>query len=115
MIKDLTCEAFCYHILVHCGEPDDLAGRAVYVDSPGQRPAVHAGHRGKVVIPVCLQAGRATWPGPRAPPGRKQEQEHKHHERGQQQEWVQVLSEPCLLYTSPSPRDKRQSRMPSSA
>ena len=24
-------------------------------------------------------------------------------------------SEPCLLYTSPSPRDKRQSRMPSSA
>ena len=25
------------------------------------------------------------------------------------------LEEPCLLYTSPSPRDKRQSRMPSSA
>ena len=25
------------------------------------------------------------------------------------------LSEICLLYTSPSPRDKRQSRMPSSA
>ena len=25
------------------------------------------------------------------------------------------MSEPCLLYTSPSPRDKRQSRMPSSA
>ena len=25
------------------------------------------------------------------------------------------LSTPCLLYTSPSPRDKRQSRMPSSA
>ena len=25
------------------------------------------------------------------------------------------LNEPCLLYTSPSPRDKRQSRMPSSA
>ena len=24
-------------------------------------------------------------------------------------------SRPCLLYTSPSPRDKRQSRMPSSA
>ena len=24
-------------------------------------------------------------------------------------------SKPCLLYTSPSPRDKRQSRMPSSA
>ena len=26
-----------------------------------------------------------------------------------------VLGEDCLLYTSPSPRDKRQSRMPSSA
>ena len=26
-----------------------------------------------------------------------------------------VLSLACLLYTSPSPRDKRQSRMPSSA
>ena len=25
------------------------------------------------------------------------------------------LAENCLLYTSPSPRDKRQSRMPSSA
>ena len=25
------------------------------------------------------------------------------------------VSIPCLLYTSPSPRDKRQSRMPSSA
>ena len=28
--------------------------------------------------------------------------------------WVVMLA-PCLLYTSPSPRDKRQSRMPSSA
>ena len=27
----------------------------------------------------------------------------------------QPTSTPCLLYTSPSPRDKRQSRMPSSA
>ena len=26
-----------------------------------------------------------------------------------------MLSKICLLYTSPSPRDKRQSRMPSSA
>ena len=29
--------------------------------------------------------------------------------------YVSVTSRPCLLYTSPSPRDKRQSRMPSSA
>ena len=28
---------------------------------------------------------------------------------------AQALKHPCLLYTSPSPRDKRQSRMPSSA
>ena len=28
---------------------------------------------------------------------------------------VSFPSSPCLLYTSPSPRDKRQSRMPSSA
>ena len=27
----------------------------------------------------------------------------------------ELLPKPCLLYTSPSPRDKRQSRMPSSA
>ena len=26
-----------------------------------------------------------------------------------------IIGKPCLLYTSPSPRDKRQSRMPSSA
>ena len=30
-------------------------------------------------------------------------------------EIISYLSRPCLLYTSPSPRDKRQSRMPSSA
>ena len=29
--------------------------------------------------------------------------------------WAQVMYPVCLLYTSPSPRDKRQSRMPSSA
>ena len=29
-------------------------------------------------------------------------------------EWVELYNA-CLLYTSPSPRDKRQSRMPSSA
>ena len=27
----------------------------------------------------------------------------------------EIIAESCLLYTSPSPRDKRQSRMPSSA
>ena len=32
-----------------------------------------------------------------------------------QQSAADVLSSICLLYTSPSPRDKRQSRMPSSA
>ena len=28
---------------------------------------------------------------------------------------VKAATKSCLLYTSPSPRDKRQSRMPSSA
>ena len=28
---------------------------------------------------------------------------------------IDGLTQACLLYTSPSPRDKRQSRMPSSA
>ena len=28
---------------------------------------------------------------------------------------MKIDEDPCLLYTSPSPRDKRQSRMPSSA
>ena len=36
-----------------------------------------------------------------------------------QTEWAErgtfEAPNPCLLYTSPSPRDKRQSRMPSSA
>ena len=35
---------------------------------------------------------------------------------GEQLLWPLIrTSPPCLLYTSPSPRDKRQSRMPSSA
>ena len=29
--------------------------------------------------------------------------------------WEQALDETCLLYTSPSPRDRQKSRMPSSA
>ena len=31
------------------------------------------------------------------------------------QNWILARLKDCLLYTSPSPRDKRQSRMPSSA
>ena len=31
------------------------------------------------------------------------------------QDWGWEIARTCLLYTSPSPRDKRQSRMPSSA
>ena len=31
------------------------------------------------------------------------------------EEWTLIQLKACLLYTSPSPRDKRQSRMPSSA
>ena len=46
--------------------------------------------------------------------------------RGEADQWVYILSNPtlpnilkigytCLLYTSPSPRDRQKSRMPSSA
>ena len=37
--------------------------------------------------------------------------------KARREEWQREIArlEPCLLYTSPSPRDKRQSRMPSSA
>ena len=37
-----------------------------------------------------------------------------HHSVGSVSDYL-VGNYPCLLYTSPSPRDKRQSRMPSSA
>ena len=35
--------------------------------------------------------------------------------KGMELEVCERSLSPCLLYTSPSPRDKRQSRMPSSA
>ena len=35
--------------------------------------------------------------------------------RGLTNRYRERLAQGCLLYTSPSPRDKRQSRMPSSA
>ena len=37
------------------------------------------------------------------------------HEDGNTVKKEDILAIACLLYTSPSPRDKRQSRMPSSA
>ena len=36
-------------------------------------------------------------------------------DRSASSDFWREICEPCLLYTSPSPRDKRQSRMPSSA
>ena len=43
----------------------------------------------------------------------------KNEKNSLEEDWLfQAILEcyiPCLLYTSPSPRDKRQSRMPSSA
>ena len=51
----------------------------------------------------------------------KQHQEYKaqnlslNMERGQPADANFNLSLPCLLYTSPSPRDRTRSRMPSSA
>ena len=50
-----------------------------------------------------LQIDRATNPGGRSLP-------YEGPDRA-----IDVVDMTCLLYTSPSPRDKRQSRMPSSA
>ena len=36
------------------------------------------------------------------------------HSLDLEEKWIQVTG-PCLLYTSPSPRDRQKSRMPSSA
>ena len=50
------------------------------------------------------------------PEARKGTVEERHVDSPVFGDWrpIQVYR-PCLLYTSPSPRDKRQSRMPSSA
>ena len=40
---------------------------------------------------------------------------YKDYERQRYLKKLEKEYNPCLLYTSPSPRDKRQSRMPSSA
>ena len=40
---------------------------------------------------------------------------HRRYPAGGVGDLIQVTVKSCLLYTSPSPRDKRQSRMPSSA
>ena len=37
------------------------------------------------------------------------------HEPKNRQELLELLRDACLLYTSPSPRDRQKSRMPSSA
>ena len=44
---------------------------------------------------------------------RQQQQQQQQQQQNKQEE--EEEEEDCLLYTSPSPRDKRQSRMPSSA
>ena len=67
------------------------------------------------MIPVCVAAGhRVIAPdligfGKSDKPTNIQDYSYKKH-----MDWMQHFID-CLLYTSPSPRDKRQSRMPSSA
>ena len=73
---------------------------------------------------VCPQLGK--FGTPRALKSRRTRQFYFHHSRGSDAAlWHQqhrprrqdfnAMNRRCLLYTSPSPRDKRQSRMPSSA
>ena len=40
---------------------------------------------------------------------------NNHYQIQSREFWEKIKMTSCLLYTSPSPRDKRQSRMPSSA
>ena len=47
--------------------------------------------------------------------GRRRGSPGAHVEYGPFKSKIKVAYASCLLYTSPSPRDKRQSRMPSSA
>ena len=42
-------------------------------------------------------------------------QKRRHKDKGSLNRYLVLFYNSCLLYTSPSPRDKRQSRMPSSA
>ena len=42
-------------------------------------------------------------------------EEPEHLKKLNKETHLKILNPSCLLYTSPSPRDKRQSRMPSSA
>ena len=42
-------------------------------------------------------------------------QQQQQRQFGQKQELAEQQFESCLLYTSPSPRDRQKSRMPSSA
>ena len=48
-------------------------------------------------------------------PAQKTKTESKGKEAEQQDAGTQPPAQPCLLYTSPSPRDRTRSRMPSSA
>ena len=81
------------------------------------------------VLDSVVQGGDAVWEGLRVADGRIYQME-EHLRRLQESAHTLMFSDipstdelkqavfktlDCLLYTSPSPRDKRQSRMPSSA
>ena len=60
---------------------------------------------------VCTLTDRAQQPLTTA----GEELDYLDHDLSDLSEELDDLDHDCLLYTSPSPRDKRQSRMPSSA
>ena len=61
--------------------------------------------------------GPITWTRPGERPMVKRVAKHQEKKKAKEarQKMNKHLAKSCLLYTSPSPRDKRQSRMPSSA
>ena len=87
----------------------------------GTEAAAAATAAGSLTRRGAAAAAAAAAAGPSSPPGRAQKLQRVAYQ--QPLPGVELQLEPaveqqhlaCLLYTSPSPRDKRQSRMPSSA
>ena len=79
---------------------DPIVGRYVYVTCQGKTYRTYYEENGEGIPMVCLHTAGSD--------GRQ----YRHQLCDPD---ISANFRTCLLYTSPSPRDKRQSRMPSSA
>ena len=80
-------------------QADNLLGDGTYLDAERQQQLMRKNQRKKypVQLPGCVTVGS------------------DRHCRKEVKAPAAPASRPCLLYTSPSPRDRQKSRMPSSA